>query len=148
MWEIHIVVLNFIAKIVQVQYIGPIVIILFFLSFLKIFRFFSIILLSSYLLFVALFFTFNDFGLDIIRVYQMKKILIPEAYMSYRQDFELMKTFMQKRWFSYYTYQNMKLLNKKFKIILNYLEEEKENIPKISEEKIEKINLCQYYKGK
>ena len=69
MWEIHIVVLNFIAKIVQVQYIGPIIIILFFLSFFKIFRFFSIILLSSYLLFVALFFTFNDFGLDIIRVY-------------------------------------------------------------------------------
>lgn len=142
MWEIHIVVLNFIAKIVQVQYIGPIVIILFFLSFFKIFRFFSIILLSSYLLFVALFFTFNDFGLDIIRVYQIKKTLIPEAYISYKQDLELMKTFMQKRWFSYYTYNNMNRLNEEFKIILNYLEKEKNNIPKISEEKIEKINSC------
>lgn len=142
MWEIHIVVLNFIAKIVQVQYIGPIVIILFFLSFFKIFRFFSIILLSSYLLFVALFFTFNDFGLDIIRVYQIKKTLIPEAYISYKQDLELMKTFMQKRWFSYYTYNNMNRLNEEFKIILNYLEKEKNNISKISEEKIEKINSC------
>lgn len=98
--------------------------------------------MPSYLLFVALFFTFNDFGIDIIRVYQIKKTLIPEAYTSYKQDLELMKNFIQKRYFSYYTYKNMDILNKEFKIILNYLEEEKENIPKISKEKIEKINLC------
>lgn len=143
MWEVHIVALNFIAKIVQIQYIGPIIIILFFLSFLRIFRFFSIILLSSYLLFIALFFTFNDFGIDIIRVYQIKKTLIPEAYTSYKQDLELMKTFMQKRYFSYYTYKNMNRLNEEFKFILEFLQKEnKKKKYKILNKEIKITNFC------
>ena len=143
MWEVHIVVLNFIAKIVQIQYIGPIIIILFFLSFLRIFRFFSIILLSSYLLFIALFFTFNDFGIDIIRVYQIKKTLIPEAYTSYKQDLELMKNFMQKRYFSYYTYKNMNRLNEEFKFILEFLQKEnKKKKYKILNKEIKITNFC------
>lgn len=142
--DIHIKILETIAYITQIQFIGPIIIGLSLLSIIKIFRFLSVYLLSVYLLFVALFFTFNDFGIDSIKVYKIKRTLIPEAYTSYKQDLKLMKTFMLKRGFSYYIYQNMDNLNEEFKYILDFLEKEKNNTPKIIKENKEILNNYTY----
>lgn len=54
-----------------------------------------------------------------------------------------MKTFMQKRYFSYYTYKNMNKLNEEFKSILEFLQKEnKKKKYKILNKEIKITNFC------
>ncbi|WP_300342967.1 hypothetical protein [Fusobacterium sp.] len=142
MWGIRMLIIESIAKMMQIQCIVGIFIILFLLIAIKKFRIMCFTIFSIYLFFIALFFTFNNFGIDTIRAYRMKRILIPEAYSSYKQDLQLMKTFRDKYWFSYYTYKNMDRFNEEFKYILNFIKEDNKKIKYIDlSKKVEKINM-------
>jgi len=61
--------------------------------------------------------------------------------MSYKQDLEIAKTIIIKRLYSLSVYRNIELLNGEFEYILNYLEREKNNKPKISQEMKEYLNI-------
>lgn len=52
-----------------------------------------------------------------------------------------MKSLRAKRWLSFSIYQNIERLNNEFEYILDYLEKEKDNKPKILKNKKEHINM-------
>lgn len=141
MWELQLHIIEFLSKISNLKIFCPIIIILFITKNIKNFKFFNYSLIVAYSFLFLLSFSFKEYGIDSIRLTILRAKLSPVAYMSYEQDLELMKSLRAKRWLSFSIYQNIERLNNEFECILDYLEREKNNKPKISKNKKEYINI-------
>ena len=141
MWELQLHLIEFLSKISNLKIFCPIIIILFITKNIKNFKFFNYSLIVAYSFLFLLSFSFKEYGIDSIRLTILRTKLSPVAYMSYKQDLELMKSLRAKRWLSFSIYQNIERLNNEFEYILDYLEKEKDNKPKILKNKKEHINM-------
>lgn len=141
MWELQLHIIEFLSKISNLKIFCPIIIILFITKNIKNFKFFNYSLIVAYSFLFLLSFSFKEYGIDSIRLTILRTKLSPVAYMSYKQDLELMKSLRAKRWLSFSIYQNIERLNNEFEYILDYLEKEKDNKPKILKNKKEHINM-------
>lgn len=141
MWELQLHIIEFLSKISTLKIFCPIIIILFITKNIKNFKFFNYSLIILYSILFLLSFSFKEYGIDSVRLAIMKMKLSPVAYMSYKQDLEIAKTLIIKRLYSLSVYRNIELLNGEFEYILNYLEREKNNKPKISQEVKEYLNI-------
>lgn len=141
MWELQLHIIEFLNKISNLKIFCPIIIILFITKNIKNFKFFNYSLIVAYSFLFLLSFSFKEYGIDSIRLTILRTKLSPVAYMSYKQDLELMKSLRAKRWLSFSIYQNIERLNNEFEYILDYLEKEKDNKPKILKNKKEHINM-------
>lgn len=141
MWELQLHIIEFLSKISTLKIFCPIIIILFITKNIKSFKFFNYSLIILYSILFLLSFSFKEYGIDSVRLAIMKIKLSPVAYMSYKQDLEIAKTLIIKRLYSLSVYRNIELLNGEFEYILNYLEREKNNKPKISQEVKEYLNI-------
>ena len=141
MWELQLHIIEFLSKISNLKIFCPIIIILFITKNIKNFKFFNYSLIVAYSFLFLLSFSFKEYGIDSIRLTILRTKLSPVAYMSYKQDLELMKSLRAKRLLSFSIYQNIERLNNEFEYILDYLEKEKDNKPKILKNKKEHINM-------
>lgn len=141
MWELQLHIIEFLSKICNLKIFCPIIITLFITKNIKNFKFFNYSLIVTYSFLFLLSFSFKEYGIDSIRLTIMKIKLSPVAYMSYKQDLEIAKTLIIKRFYSLSVYKNIEKLNNDFECILNYLEREENNKPKISKTEKEYINM-------
>ena len=141
MWELQLHIIEFLSKISNLKIFCPIIIILFITKKIKSFKFLNYSLIVAYSFLFLLSFSFKEYGIDSIRLTILRTKLSPVAYMSYKQDLEIAKTLIIKRVYSLSVYRNIEKLNNDFECILNYLEREENNKPRISKNKKEYINI-------
>lgn len=137
----YIYILELLSKISSIKVFCSIIIIFFLLTYIIKLKFLSYILIIDYLIIFLLSFSLENYGIDSVRLAIMKSRLSPVAYMSYKQDLEIMKNLRAKRRFSFYIYENIERINKEFEYILDYLEKSKANSPKILKNKKEYIEM-------
>lgn len=141
MWDLQLYIIEFLSKISSVEVFCPIIIIFFLLTYIRKLKFLNYLLITCYSIIFFLSFSLADYGIDSVRLMIMKSRLSSVAYMSYKQDLEIMKNLRAKRWFSFYIYRNIERINEEFEYILDYLEKSKDNGPKILKNNKEYIKM-------
>ena len=141
MWALQLYIIEFLSKISSIEVFCPIIIIFFLLTYVRKLKFLNYLLIICYSIIFFLCFSLEDYGIDSVRLIIMKSRLSPIAYMSYKQDLEIMKNLRAKRYFSFYIYRNIERINEEFEYILDYLEKSKDNEPKILKNNKEYIKM-------
>lgn len=141
MWKLQIQLLEFFSSIATVKILCIVILFSFFFYFIKRARNLIYLLLLLYIPIFTISFTLKDYGIDSVRWSVMRKNLIPVAYISYKQDLEIMKTLPKKRSYSTYVYKNIDKFNREFTEILKFLEKEKESKLELRKIETEKLNM-------
>lgn len=141
MWRLQIQLIEFFSNIATVKIFCLIILFSFLCYFIKRVRKLIYLFLLFYLPIFAISFTLKDYGIDSVRWNIMRKNLIPIAYISYKQDLEIMKTLSRKRSYSIYVYKNIDRFNEEFNEILKFLENERGNKLELKKIEVEKLNM-------
>lgn len=141
MWKLQIQLIEFFSNIATVKIFCLIILFSFLCYFIKRVRKLIYLFLLFYLPIFVISFTLKDYGIDSVRWNIMRKNLIPIAYISYKQDLEIMRTLSRKRSYSIYVYKNIDRFNEEFNEILKFLENERGNKLELKKIEVEKLNM-------